>query len=375
MNKELNLNQITMAWLNSVNGLSNRKIEKLLEYFGSIEELWNNFNVEKYNLSILNPEIIYNLTKIKDGFGERLFEKLHDENAFIVTCFDEEYPNKLKNIDGAPHILYYKGNLSAANNLSIAVIGSRKATNYGKWTAEKFTKELSDFGVTIISGLAMGIDTIAHQTAIKYNTRTIGVIGCGINIVYPKKNETLYRQIVEADGAIITEYPFGMEPMPSNFPDRNRIISGLSDGILVIEAQEKSGTLITVGHAANQGKEIFAIPGNIESLYSKGTNALIKDGAKIVTCIDDIIEEILEFKNMVYSKKLINDNNMNVSELKIINFLTLSNATIYEMSENIDMEISDILSTLTILELKGIVKQISGKKFVLINWNSITIDN
>lgn len=367
MNKELNLNQITIAWLNSVNGLSNGKIGKLLEYFGSTEELWNNFSSEKYNLSILKPEIIYNLTKIKDGFGERLFEKLRDENAFIVTYFDEEYPNKLKNINGAPNILYCKGNLSAANNLSIAVIGSRKATSYGKWTAEKFTKELSDLGVTIISGLATGIDTIAHQTAIKYNTKTIGVIGCGINIVYPKKNEMLYKDIVDADGAVITEYPFGMEPMPSNFPDRNRIISGLSDGVLVIEAQEKSGTLITAGHAANQGKEIFAVPGNIESLYSKGTNALIKDGAKIVTCIDDIIEEILELRNMVKNKKLINNKNINAIELKIINFLMLRDATIYEMSENIDMEISDILSTLTILELKGVVKQMSGKKFVLIN--------
>ena len=364
----LNTNQITLAWLNSVNGISNGKIEKLLEYFGSPEELWNNFNSEKYNLNMLRPEIINNLTKIRDGFEEFLYEKLRVENAFVVTYFDEDYPNKLKNINGAPNILYYKGNLSSASNLSIAVVGSRKATSYGKWTAEKFTRELSELGVTIISGLATGIDTIAHKTAIKYNSKTIGVIGCGINIVYPKKNETLYNEIVEADGAVISEYTFGMEPMPSNFPDRNRIISGLSEGVLVIEAQEKSGTLITAGHAANQGKEIFAVPGNIESLYSKGTNALIKDGAKLVTCIDDIIEEILEFKKLVnYKKRIINYKSINIDELKIINFLMLNEATIYEMSENIDMEISDILSTLTILELKNVVKQMSGKKFVLIN--------
>lgn len=368
MNKELNLNQITIAWLNSVNGISNGKIDKLLEYFGSPEELWNNFNSEKYKLNILKPEIIYELFKIKDGFEEFLYNKLADENAFVVTYFDEEYPKKLKNISGAPYVLFCKGNLSSANNLSIAVVGSRKATSYGKWTAEKFTRELSELGVTIISGLATGIDTIAHKTAIKCNSKTIGVIGCGINIVYPKKNEELYNEIVYSDGAVITEYPFGMEPMPSNFPDRNRIISGLSDGVLVIEAEKKSGTLITAGHGANQGKEIFAVPGNIESLYSKGTNALIKDGAKMVTCIDDIIEEILELKKIVNNKKkIINYKNINIDELKIINFLTLNDATIYEISENIDLEISEILSTLTILELKGVVKQVSGKKFVLLN--------
>jgi len=368
MNKELNINQITIAWLNSINGISNGKIDKLLEYFGSPEELWNNFNSEKYKLNILKPEIICELSKTKDGFEEFLYNKLSDENAFVVTYFDEEYPKKLKNINGAPYVLFGKGNLSSTNNLSIAVVGSRKATNYGKWTAEKFTRELSELGVTIISGLATGIDSIAHKTAIKCNAKTIGVIGCGINIVYPKKNEELYNEIADSNGAVITEYPFGMEPMSSNFPDRNRIISGLSDGILIIEAEEKSGTLITAGHGANQGKEIFAVPGNIDSLYSKGTNALIKDGAKMVTCIDDIIEEILELKKIINNKKKkINYENINIDELKIINFLTLNDATIYEISENIDLEIGEILSTLTILELKGVVKQISGKKFVLIN--------
>src|SRR5690606_22093077 len=139
----------------------------------------------------------------------------------------------------------------------------RKATTYGKFTAEKLTRELSLLGVNIVSGLASGIDTIAHKTAIKNNVKTYGIIGCGINVVYPKSNEKLYSEIVEKNGAVITEYTFGMEPMPNNFHDRNRIISGLSDGVLVIEAQEKSGTLITAGHAANQGKEIFAVPGNI----------------------------------------------------------------------------------------------------------------
>ncbi len=367
MNKELNSNQITLAWLNSVNGISNRKIEKLLEYFGGVNEIWDNFEAERSNLNLLKPEILYNLSKTKRGFSEKLDKKLKEQNAFLVTYFDDEYPKKLKNIDGAPYILYYRGNLKTANNTSVAVVGSRKATEYGMWVAEKFTRELSELGVTIISGLAYGIDTIAHKTSIKHNTHTIGVIGCGIDLIYPKKNETLYQKIVDMDGAVITEYPFGMQPMPSNFPDRNRIISGLSDGVLVIEAQEKSGTLITAGHAANQGREIFAVPGNIDSIFSKGTNLLIKDGAKIVTCVDDIIEEIPELKKIVDNNRREKNKiiDLNDDESKIINLLILNGATLYEISDNTDMEIGEILSVLTILELKGIVRKVSGERYFL----------
>lgn len=363
---ELNINQITLAWLNSVNGISNGKIAKLIEYFKTSENLWENFCSEKLNLASLNQNMINQLTKIKDEFPELLMKKLKDENASLITYFDEKYPKNLKNIDGFPYVLYCKGNLDALDNISIAVVGSRKATSYGKFTAEKFTRELSVLGVTIISGLASGIDSVAHKTAIANNTKTIGVIGCGIDIIYPKKNESLYSDIVASGGAVITEFPFGMEPVPANFPIRNRIISGLSNGVLVIEAQEKSGTLITAGHAADQGKEIFAVPGNIDSLFSKGTNALIKDGAKLVTCIDDIIDEILELKSMVKVEKNKFSLSFNQNELKIIDILKTGSKSIYEITENIDMEISDILSTLTVLEMKNVVKQMSGKKFYLV---------
>jgi len=362
---ELNTNQITLSWLNSTNGISNGKIEKLLEYFGGVDKIWDNFENEKNNLNLLKPEIIYNLSKTKKTFKENLTNKLAKENASIVTYFDDEYPKKLKNISGSPYILYYKGNLKASNSISIAIVGSRKATEYGIWVTEKFAKELSELGVTIISGLANGIDTVAHKTAIKYNANTIGVIGCGIDIVYPKKNETLFNKILDCDGAVISEYPFGMQPMPSNFPDRNRIISGLSDGVLVIEAQEKSGTLITAGHAANQGREIFAVPGNIDSFFSIGTNLLIKDGAKIVTCIEDIIEEIPELRKIIHKK--LDDNtiiNLNENESKIINSIISNNYTLFDIANNTSMEIGEILGTLTILELKGLIRKTSGERYI-----------
>ena len=350
--EKLNINQKTIAWLNSANGISNRKIEKLLEYFnGSLKELWDSFESEKNNLSFLKPEIIDYLTKSKNTFEEKLLIMLKNENSNIVTIYDDFYPQKLKQIGYAPYILYYKGELRGIEGISIAVVGSRKATTYGKWAAEKLTGEISELGVNIISGLAVGIDTIAHKTALRHKTGTAGIIGCGIDKVYPKSNENLYKEIV-----------------PNNFHDRNRIISGLSDGVLVIEARERSGTLITAGHAADQGREIFAVPGNIDSLFSKGTNALIKDGAKITTSVDDIIEEIFELKNL--RDRATNHGTADYScldkdEMKIVNCLQSGSKDIYELHEATGIDTSAILSLVTLLEIKGLIKQLSGNKFIL----------
>ncbi len=365
--ERLNINQKTIAWLNSANGISNRKIEKLLEYFnGSPKDLWENFESEKYNLNLLKPEIIEYLAKTKNTFEEKLLKRLSNEKSGIVTIYDDLYPEKLKQISCAPYILYYKGNIHEIDNLSIAVVGSRKATAYGKWAAEKLTGEISGLGVNIISGLATGIDTIAHKTALKYNAKTAGIIACGIDIIYPKSNENLYKEISEKDGAVISEYPFGMQPLPNNFHDRNRIISGLSDGVLVIEAQERSGTLITAGHAAEQGREIFAVPGNIDSLYSKGTNALIRDGAKITTSVNDIIDEILELKTRVTQKQNLTDyNSLGKDEIKIIHCIQSGNMTIYEIHEKTGIDAGTILGLATLLEMKGFINQISGNKFIL----------
>jgi DNA processing protein len=331
----LNINQKILLWLSSCS-VSNNNISKLLDYFGSVQNIRDNFESEKLNLNFLKAETVNKLSKIKINFEERILEKLNNEKAQIVTIFDNDYPAKLKQIEGAPYLLYYKGSLEDINNISIAVIGSRKATSYGKWAAEKFTKELSDIGVNIVSGLAVGIDTIAHKTALKCKAKTYGIIGCGINVVYPKNNRELFKQIVENKGAVITEYTFDIQPVAFNFHDRNRIISGLSEGVLVIEAREKSGTLITAGHAANQGREIFAVPGNIDSLYSKGTNALIRDGAKITVSVDDIVEEILELKERVRLKKTFIDlGTLTDDELKIIDCLKSGKNTIDVLAHEI----------------------------------------
>lgn len=359
-----NINMITLAWLNSINGISNGIIDKFIKHFDSLENVWYNYKNEKNNIKFINDELKNKLHISHNSFPDKLFNKLETENIKIITIFDDKYPKKLASISNPPYLLYIKGDTTIFENTLIAVIGSRKATSYGKWATEKFSRELANLGVVIVSGLANGLDTIAHQTAIKNNSKTIAVLGSGIDIVYPKKNNSLYLDII-MNGAIVSEYTFGMSPLANNFPKRNRIISGLCEGVLITEAMEKSGTLITATHAANQGREVFAVPGNVDSLYSKGTNNLIKDGAKIATCIDDICEEIQSLRNTTIITNNINLERLNNSEKQIIKLLSKGVKTIHELDKNINENVNEILSTLTILEMKGYIKQLTGKKFVL----------
>lgn len=363
--ESLNINQKTLLWL-SANGISNDKIRKLLAYFGTPRDLWDNLEGEKHKLTLFTSDKINKLSQSRDFFEEKIMEKLKKEKAEVVTLFDEKYPKRLKQIEGSPYLLYYKGSLDYIDNISLAVVGSRKATAYGKWAAEKLTGDLSLLGVNIISGLAAGIDTIAHTTALKNKAKTFGIIACGINVVYPRKNSDLFRKIADNQGAVITEYPFDTQPVAFNFHDRNRIISGLADGLVVVEAQERSGTLITAGHAADQGREIFAVPGNIDSLYSKGTNALIRDGAKITRSVDDIIEEILELKERVKQQKAPKDiSTLTDDELAIFFCLKAGKNTLIDISRETGMDPGLLLSTITLLEMKGFISQTSGNKFII----------
>jgi DNA processing protein len=190
--ERLTIGQRTLLWL-SDSGISNKRISQVLDYFGSPADLWDNFESEKYNLTMLEADTISKLSRIRISFEEKCLERLKREKVKIVTIFDEGYPKKLKQISGPPYLLYYKGSLDGINKISIAVIGSRKATSYGKWAAEKLTRELSELGVNIVSGLAVGIDAVAHKTALKYKAKTFGIIGSGINVVYPKKNLDLFN--------------------------------------------------------------------------------------------------------------------------------------------------------------------------------------
>lgn len=220
---------------------------------------------------------------------------MEEHNIDIIGIEDKEYPSLLKEIYNPPLSIYIIGRKNILDNPGIAIVGSRDATEYGKEVAKNFSYNLSKRGFNIVSGLARGIDTFAHLGAIKEKGKTVAVLGNGLNTIYPKENAKLAKQIIKAGGCIISEYPLGIGPNRENFPARNRIISGLCNGILVVEAKPKSGTMITVNFALEQGRDVFAIPGNIDSICSIGTNELIRQGAKLVTNFEEIAEEYLNF--------------------------------------------------------------------------------
>lgn len=246
-----------------------------LQNFGLTDNLVNKFNVYRKSFDITNFKV-----------------KLKKLSIEYVTLFDKNYPQNLKEIESPPFVLYFKGDIRICNKLSIAIVGSRKITEYGKFVAEKFSKELSSRGIVIISGLARGVDTAAHKSTLQVKGKTISVLGCGLNIIYPPENFGLADEIVEKDGVLISEYPLDYPVFPSNFNARNRIISGLSHGVLVVEGAENSGTLLTAKHAAYQGREVFAVPGQINSPNSWVPHFLIKQGAKITTEVSDIMESL-----------------------------------------------------------------------------------
>ncbi|OZV12894.1 DNA-protecting protein DprA [Tissierella sp. P1] len=355
-----------LIWLSSL-GVGNVNMGKIIDHFNDIRDLWelnsNQFSFIKNLNNEVREKLIYNRN---NEYIKRLFDNIEKENVHVITIYDENYPTRLRYINDNPRVIYVKGNIIEEDRVAIAIVGSRKATAYGKWACEKFTKELANLGVTIISGLASGIDTIAHKTALDNGTRTIGVLGNGIDIVYPKKNLFLYNDI-EKNGGIVSEFPLGTPPLAFNFPQRNRIISGLSMGVIVIEAQEKSGSLITAHHALEQGKDIFALPGNINSIFSGGTNKLIKDGAKPLLEIDDIIEEINELQEkLILSKKDgLDYSNYSETEIKIIKFLEEGPLHSDTIAYKMGIDIVTLNSILTVLELKGSVKELSGRVFTI----------
>ena len=278
-------------WLSRIEGLGPIKIKELLKQYKRPENIWE---LDKNKLmqtkgigenianSILKKEYRENL--------EQYVKYMKKYNIGIITIDDKDYPKKLLHIYDAPAILYYKGDKKLLHTDIIAMIGCRECSNYGKEVSIKFSYELAKNGITIISGMAKGIDSYSHIGCIKAGGKTIAVLGSGLDIIYPKENCLLYDEILSAKGLILSEYVIGTKPSKLNFPARNRIISGLSNGVIVVEAKGKSGTLNTVDFALEQGKDIFVVPGNITSTNSTGTNELIKQGASCVTGVEDILK-------------------------------------------------------------------------------------
>jgi DNA processing protein len=342
---------------------------RLLSHFG------NPINVFQASTSELKHVQDIGESRIKSITGFNQWDIVHNEieNAKkkgikIVTFNNSKYPYMLRNLPDAPLLLYVKGEIRDDDRYAVAIVGSRQATGYGLRVAETISSALTSYGLTIVSGMARGIDAASHKGALRSGGRTLAVMGSGIDVPYPMENKGLI-ETVALKGAVISEFPLGTAPNRENFPKRNRIISGLSLGVLVVEATVDSGSLITVQYALEQGKEVFALPGNVTSKNSKGTNKLIKNGAKLVENAEEIIEELRpQIKGILKEQRLNSGRDvpeMSEEEKTIYRFLDTEPKHIDLIIRGTNMPGSKALSLLLSLELKGIVRQVEGKRFCI----------
>lgn len=284
-------NKESLIALSTCSFLGANRLNLLVSYFGSFKKLWE-ASPETLQTLGLGKEKLQEFIKARNNFDlGKYLKSLEDLKIETVATDEKGYPKELGLITNPPLLLYIKGKIPA-DKTRVAVVGSREMTNYGGMVTEKFTASLARSGIVIVSGLAKGVDTVAHKMALAVKGKTIAVLGCGLDRVYPYENLHLAREIVEKGGALVSEYPLGHPPLSYNFPARNRIISGMSEAVVVIEGKEKSGTLLTASHAAEQGKDVYAVPGPINSPNSGATTFLLKNGAKLASSPEDILEDL-----------------------------------------------------------------------------------
>lgn len=363
------------VWFSSLDIVAPLKKYKLIEMFGQPYEIWKltRETLDKIFGNTCEKSISQIVDRDVRKKAHLLMEEIVRKKTKICTIYDEDFPEILKNMSDPPVLLYYYGCINDIQPC-IGIVGSRKATAYGKNICFKMAAYLASKGLTIVSGLASGIDTYAHKGALSAKGKTIAVLGNGPDVIYPKENVDLYYNI-KKEGCIISEYPPGTKPTKYSFPQRNRIISGLCQSVVIVEAGFKSGSLITADFALEQGKEVYAVPGNIDSLCSAGTNNLIRQGAKIVTCFDDIIEDFegiikikdpekapIMFKSL---SKIYYDNDLTRDEKNILILISEGFEQTDMLAQKLKLPLSQLNLVLTMLELKGIIEQYPGKIFKL----------
>ena len=384
--------------LSLIQGVGPKSAQFLIDILGSAEKVLNATPSELKKLDGVSTKLQNCLVQKKLGCPlERELELIDEFGCQIITYYDAAYPPLLKEIDIPPLILYVRGELKPEDNLSIAIVGSRNAKDYGRRVSYQLAHQLVNCGMTVVSGFAIGIDTCAHRGALEAGGRTIAVLGNGISLIYPAGNKDMVDKVVES-GALISEFPMGMKPMSENFPRRNRIISGLSIGTVVVEASNRSGALITARLASEQGREVFAVPGEIFSELSTGTHSLIDKGAKLISTVDDLIDALPPhtIHQITASKPAASQQkNREVSQVPEVGKnetkpiektpeqtlpvtpppdLAADEKTIYDSieipSSHIDtivrttqLPISQVSSVLLMLELKGVIQQLPGKLF------------
>ena len=348
----------------SMEQIDSRFIQRLYNYFGDIELAFNATLSDLSQIDGLNIKKAETFIDLRNKINpDKVLEQVTQRNIKYLTFEDEKYPQMLKNIENPPMVLYYKGNLDDCNlERTLAVVGSRKASYHAKEELNKIISQLSGTDICIVSGLAAGIDSQAHLSALDNNIKTIGVIASGLDFYYPTSNKHLYERIENGNGAVISEYFPTFEPLKFRFPQRNRIVSGLSYGTLVAEASLKSGALITANLTLEQGRELMCMPGLISNPNTEGIYKLLKNGATLVTSAEDILNalnwEIKQTKVAQLELPQLTD-----SEIKIFEALEIEEKGVDELLVLTKLSVEDLLTDLTTMELKGIIKQVSGDRY------------
>lgn len=352
-------------WLgfNYVSGIGPAKVQALLGYFGTLERAWRATDVELLDIGF-DARAIQSFNDTRRTLDlDKYTQQVEASGVKVLTWSRDDYPDLLREIPAAPPLLFVRGSYEPIDRWAVAVVGTRRLTAYGRQVTRDLVTGLVGNGITIVSGLARGIDAVAHRSAIESGGRTIAVMASGIDKVYPPEHRDLARDIVNGHGALVTDYPFGAEPESNHFPARNRLISGLSLGVVVIEAGEKSGALITARFALEQNREVFAVPGNIHSPVSIGTNRLIQQGGKLVMRVEDVLEE-LNLKMVTEQAAVQAVLPETAEEAELISQLSSHPLHIDELRRLTGMPSSLISSTLTMMELKGMVQQVGGMHYV-----------
>lgn len=353
-------------WLafSAIENIDGNFIHRLYNYFGDIEEAFNANLHELSQIDGLSVKKAETFLRERDKIDpEKALYGVENRGINYVTLEDDKYPKLLKQIEDPPAVLYYKGDLFGCNlERTVAVVGSRKSTYHAKEAVNKIISELVGTDICIVSGLAAGIDTSAHNSAIENNLKTIGVIASGFDFIYPTSNKPLYEKIENGKGAVVTEYYPTFQPLKFRFPQRNRIVSGLSYGTLVAEASLKSGALITANLCLEQGRELMCIPGLISNPNTEGIYKLLKNGATLVTQAQDILEA-LNWEIKPAEQLKMNLSGLTETEAKILDAIEVEEKNADEITLETKIDIDELLTTLTTMELKGIIKQVTGDRY------------
>ncbi|MFA7406543.1 MAG: DNA-processing protein DprA [Anaerolineaceae bacterium] len=349
---------------NQVKGIGSVRFKQIQAHFGDLSTAWH-APIEIFREIGLPDKVVTNIFELRRSLDlDRYYEQVLQGDAHVLTLLDQDYPRLLKEIDQAPPVIYVRGSLLPEDEFAVAMVGTRRVTAYGQQVTRDTSTYLAGHGLTIVSGLARGVDALAHQHALQAGGRTIAVLGCGVDVIYPPEHRQLVEAIVE-NGALISDYPQGTQPEGSNFPPRNRVISGLSLATIVVEAGERSGALITADFAVEQGRDVFAVPGNVFSPASRGTNRLIQKGAYVLVSPQDVLD-LLDLSQVEDYKDARQVLPADTTEAKILQVMDYEPIHIDELCNKTGLPVENVSASLTMMELKGMVQHVGGMRYVAI---------